>query len=203
MFRYLVLGLLRDGGVAHHGYALMKAYEKRSGIRISSGNFYRELGRLVAEGLVRATVNPPGTDARRTPYEITGTGADLFDQWFSSRPADPSDSDDELAGRAIFFPEADPLAARRIIDHWRETLWLRSKTLERERKAALAEDVGNGRNPFGSRALLISRRLAHVAADIEFLERLSSAYEEWVVSKERQFGRAKQLDRKAKEPLRK
>ena len=69
MFRYLVLGLLRSGR-ALHGYALMKAHGERSGLRLSTGSFYRELGRLMAEGLVRSTATPEGEDPRRTPYSI-------------------------------------------------------------------------------------------------------------------------------------
>ena len=76
MFRYLILGLLR-GGTTHHGYGLVKEYRERSGADVSTGNFYRELQRMVLDGLIRATANPPGSDSRRTPYEITAVGATL------------------------------------------------------------------------------------------------------------------------------
>ena len=59
MLRYLVLGLLR-AGESFHGYALMKEHEVRSGVRISTGSFYREIGRLLSEGLVRAVARLPG-----------------------------------------------------------------------------------------------------------------------------------------------
>ena len=42
MLRSVLLALLADGKAAH-GYALMKAYEERSGFRLSIGNVYREL----------------------------------------------------------------------------------------------------------------------------------------------------------------
>jgi len=181
----------------------MKAYEERSGLRVSTGSFYRELGRLLAEGLVRAAANPPGADPRRTPYAITETGAAVFDEWFASRPGDPSNSDDELAGRAIFFRESDPAVTRPMLDHWRDSLWLRSKMLERERKVALAANGTGEPAGFDTRALLISRRLAHVAADIEFLDRLSAAYEECMTAAERVASRTKPPDRRAKVSLRK
>ena len=197
MFRYLVLGLLR-GGRALHGYALMKAHGERSGLRLSTGSFYRELGRLMAEGLVRATATPEGEDPRRTPYSITPAGATTFDQWFRGRPGERHDTDDELAARSLFFPEADPLVARQMLNHWSESLWLRSKVLERERKAALAEVASGGKTGFSTRALLISRRLAHVAADIEFLERLTTAYESWLAANAAPAVRTPATERKQK-----
>jgi DNA-binding PadR family transcriptional regulator len=161
---------------------MMKAHESRSGLRISTGSFYRELGKLLAAGLVRAAANPEGDDARRTPYSISPAGATVFDEWFVRRPGEPINSDDEIASRAIFLAETDPTVARQVMIRWGETLWLRSKVLERERKAALAEMSAKGAE-FSTRALLVSRRLAHVAADIEFLEKLMSAYESWVASR--------------------
>lgn len=177
MFRFLLLGLLRNG--QSHGYGLMKLHEARSGVRLSTGNFYRELGKLVDEHLVRPVSNPEGADPRRTPYTLTDAGAALFDDWFTSPPGEPADSDDEITGRSLFFADANPAIAREMLSRWGESLWLRSKVLERARKAALA-DAAADPDSFSTRPLLISRRLAHVAADIEFLERLTAAYEEWV-----------------------
>src|SRR5437773_2069439 len=79
-FRFLILGLLRDGA-PRHGYAVAKAYKLRSGGKISTGNFYRELQRLVADGLACTASNPPGADPRRTPYAITTVGRATFDAW--------------------------------------------------------------------------------------------------------------------------
>jgi hypothetical protein len=78
MFRYLVLGLLRDGE-PRHGYAVMKEYRERSGLQVNTGSFYRELQRLVAEGLVQTVANPTDADPRRAPYQITETGSACFD----------------------------------------------------------------------------------------------------------------------------
>src|ERR1700741_4397852 len=73
MLRYLVLGLLRDGA-PRHGYAIRQEYRRRAGLEPSTGPFYRELGRLLEEELIRETPNPPGSDPRRTPYVITKKG---------------------------------------------------------------------------------------------------------------------------------
>jgi DNA-binding PadR family transcriptional regulator len=83
VLRFVVLGLLRDG-TPRHGYAVAKEYRKRSGLRINTGNFYRELQRLAAEGLVRPAANPPDADGRRAPYQITPNGEATFDQWLAS-----------------------------------------------------------------------------------------------------------------------
>src|ERR1041384_8270310 len=73
MLKFVLLALMSDGKPAH-GYALMKAYEERSGLRVSIGNIYRELQRLLAEGSIVSAANPPGADPRRTPYAITAQG---------------------------------------------------------------------------------------------------------------------------------
>lgn len=128
-----------------------------------------------------ATHNDPDADPRRTPYAITPAGKAAFDSWFVRRPREPGNSEDELAARAVFFPEAEPEVAREMLRQWAETLWLRSKMLERQRKAVLGDDAPTG--SFSTSALLISRRLAHVGMDIDFLEKLSNLYEEWLAAR--------------------
>jgi DNA-binding PadR family transcriptional regulator len=177
MFRYLVLGLLR-AGVAQHGYALMKEYRARSGVAITTGNFYRELHRLVAAGLVRTVMNPEGADARRAPYEITEAGVRAFDGWLSSpRSKSLGQFEDQLSARALFVGEADPAVTRQLLDHWRNDLWLRGKMLERDRETSQRTHVDG---KFDALSLLLSRRLKHIAADLEFLEEFRVAYEQWV-----------------------
>lgn len=179
MIRYLVLGLLRGGG-AHHGYALMKEYRERSGIRISTGNFYRELQHMVGEGLVQTAQNPPGADARRAPYEITDAGVEAFDEWLA-RPNGPGmgHHDDDLSARALFIVDADPSLARRLLEQWREELWIKTKILERDREASLVPSRDQTPQSFAALPFLLSRRLRHLAADLEFLQEFRSAYEKW------------------------
>jgi DNA-binding PadR family transcriptional regulator len=171
MFRYLVLGLLRDRS-AYHGYALMKAYRERSGVSISTGNFYRELQRLVADGLVQTVPNPPDADARRAPYEITDEGVASFEAWLMSTPTNFGSYDDELSSRAVFVGATTPETMQRLLDRWREAVWIFGKTLEREREQSL-EPVPTVR--FNPRQILLARRLKHVAADLEFIEELRTA----------------------------
>ena len=181
MFRYLVLGLLRSGE-SQHGYALMKRYRQRSGLQLSTGNFYRELQRLVGEGLVRTVSNPSGADPRRAPYVITETGTVAFDAWL----AGPSGTgfaryEDELSARAMFVAEVDPPVARKLLGTWKEELWIRSKIIERAREAALTDQITIRNQDFNGLVLLLTRNLKHVAADIEFIEEFGEAYDAWSV----------------------
>jgi DNA-binding PadR family transcriptional regulator len=170
VFRYLILGLLRDGA-PRHGYALAKGYGERSGIDISTGNFYRELQRLVHEGLVRLVHNPPGADPRRTPYQITPTGSALLESWlFDPVELGEGQREDEISARALFLTEADAARVSPLVERWEEELWVRGKVLERARDAARAK----GQSVL---ALLFSRRLKYAAADLEFLTQLRAAYE--------------------------
>jgi len=182
MFRFLVLGLLRDGR-ARHGYALMKDYQERSGLDISSGNFYRELQRLATEGLVKTTANPPGDDPRRAPYEIADAGREAFDTWLAGMTAVILGVyEDELSARALFIGDAEAPMARKVLDHWQEQLWVVGKTLERQRQVALAKANRASQASFLPLPLFLARRLKHVAADLEFVDELRSSYNEWEAS---------------------
>ncbi|MGD9763412.1 MAG: PadR family transcriptional regulator [Candidatus Binatia bacterium] len=177
MFRFLILGLLRSG-VPLHGYALVKEYRERSGADVSTGNFYRELQRLVLDGLIQSTENPPDADARRTPYAITPVGVRAFDDWLSASDlAFSGFSEDELSARALFVEDAPPEAVLQLLDRLQENTWLAGKALERARLtvANSPAPAQSGRR-FRALPLLLSRRLKRTAADAEFLEELRKAY---------------------------
>lgn len=174
MFRYLVLGLLRDGK-PRHGYALMKEYRERSGIEMNTGSFYRELSRLVTDGLVR--IARPESDVRRTPYVILDAGRALFDRWVSSPMASLlGGADDELGTRAVFLGLADRERMRAAIVDWQEQLWIHGKGLERLRAGGSpAEDA----DAMPVLQALLARRQRHVAVDIEFAGELLAAFDAW------------------------
>ena len=179
MFRFIILGLLRDRQL-HHGYALAKAYRARSGGDINSGNFYRELNRLGVEGLVRIVNNPTGADPRRTPYQITDSGLAAFESWLFE-PPDLGDGqrEDEISARVLFLIESDLPAARALVERWQTELWVRGKVIERARDEARAQSAAESDGSFGALVLLLSRRLKYVAADLQFLEEFRTAYEQW------------------------
>jgi len=183
MFRYLILGLLR-GGTTHHGYGLVKEYRERSGADVSTGNFYRELQRMVLDGLIRATANPPGSDSRRTPYEITAVGADAFDEWLTAPQAGAAAmSEDEVSARALFAQDVEPTVVLQVLERLQENLWFAGKAMERARHQALTRTAAaEGAARFSCLPLLLSRRMKHVAIDLEFLDELRVAYERWLVA---------------------
>ncbi|MBX3026334.1 PadR family transcriptional regulator [bacterium] len=178
MFRYLILGMLRAGS-RQHGYALVKAYRERSGVDVSTGNFYRELQRLVLDGLIRSADNPPDADARRTPYEITPLGITVFDEWLTAHDAAAGGwAEDEISARLLFADEADPPIMLKVLDRLQENVWFYGKSLERARRQAIAEaDAADAPAAFRVLPLLLGRRLKHVAADIEFLGELRTRYQ--------------------------
>ncbi len=178
MFRFLILGLLRNGSRLH-GYALIKQYRERSGAETSTGNFYRELQRLVSDGLVRSAADPREADARRTPYKITHQGVTAFDAWFTAQnAATGSVSEDDISARALFIPDVDPAAVRTLLDRLKDNVWLWRSRLERDWQRMLARGVdARQRDTFAVLPLLYSRRLQYVAADLEFIEAMKSEYE--------------------------
>ena len=181
MFRYVVLGLL-CGQEPLHGYALMKAYQDRFGVRISTGNFYRDLQRLVAAGLVRTVERAADDDPRRAPYTATEAGAETFRRWCVT-PAEVFQlhgHEDELSARLAFLADVSAEDARRILGYCQDELWSLAKSLERARDAALAKDGSSAGTTFPVLSLMLSRRIRRVAAELAFLDDLRQTHEEWL-----------------------
>jgi DNA-binding PadR family transcriptional regulator len=175
MIRFLILGLLRHGARLH-GYALVKAYRERSGTVIGSGNFYRELQRLVRDNLVRAAASAAEVDARRMQYEITDRGIAAFDVWLSNPDASfGTEAEDEISARALFLPEAEPSVALALLTGLKDGLWLWSRRLERERhRHSLSAQDAAPCSADAVLALLLARRQKYAAADLDLVESLSA-----------------------------
>jgi DNA-binding PadR family transcriptional regulator len=174
MFRHLVLGLLRDGE-PRHGYELTTEYKGRTGVSISTGNFYRELQRLAADGLIETRVNPPEADGRRIPYQITDWGRKEFDQWLVG----PSSSDTELCERLLFIDRVPRDVLARIMEWWQDELWMRSKALARAREEALRQAQADTRR-FNPLPVLLARRMKVIAAELEFIKEVRTEFDAWV-----------------------
>lgn len=176
MLRYVLLALLTDGE-AKHGYALMKAYSERSGTRLSIGNVYRELQRLVGERLITAAVNPEGADPRRMPYTISSLGREALSRWLAM-PAHAllRTQPDVLSYRLALLGDLDPDAASAFLKDLRDELWVQSKAVERERAMVSQQDrVAEGALPM--RSILLGRRMRHLAADIELVAEIQATFQ--------------------------
>jgi len=67
-----VLILTSLAGGPKHGYALTKDIELFAGVTLGPGTLYGAIARLEERGLIEP--EPVGSDERRRPYRITGTG---------------------------------------------------------------------------------------------------------------------------------
>lgn len=171
MLRYVLLALLADGSLAH-GYALMKAYRERSGVRLSIGNVYRELSRLAGEGFIVAATNPPGADPRRAPYRITEKGRETLTAWLAA-PVHTltSTAADPLSHRLAILGDLDPSRASEFLRELHDELWEQSKTLERERAVTSQRDKRE-MPALPTRMFLLGRRAKHLATDIEMVDEM-------------------------------
>jgi len=165
MFSHVVLGFLRDGR-ARHGYDLLLEYRRRCGEKLNPGNLYRELGRLAANGMVQAGVNPPGADSRRIPYQITDGGRHAFDQWL----AGPDDGDGDLPTWLMFIDRVPAEMRTRMLDRRQEQLWMQGKLLARQREDALADALHDASPQFCPLPFLLERRIKLLTAELEFLK---------------------------------
>lgn len=174
MLLHVILGLLRDGR-PRHGYELMCEYRARSGTKLSAGNFYRELARLTHDLLVQTGVNPPGADERRIPYQIADGGRQSFDRWLVA----PATVENDFAAWLLFIDQV-PVAVRgRLLDRAQEELWLRGKTLSRQREDAISAEAGSDRpDRYGVLPVILSRQLKLVTAELEFVKELRQELDE-------------------------
>jgi len=154
----------------------MKEYTRRCGVRVSIGNFYRELQSPVTSGLIRTAAKADG-DSRRIPYEITRAGVVEFDTWFCSVSEPPrNEYHNAFTARALFAREADPSSARTLLERWQADLRFCCRGLEEKCQG----DATSHPEPDAEvRALFRARQMKHVAADLEFVVALRSACERW------------------------
>jgi DNA-binding PadR family transcriptional regulator len=175
MLRYVLLALLADDE-PKHGYALMKAFAERSGVRLSIGNVYRELQRLMAEGLIVTAANPIGADPRRAPYSITEAGRDALQAWLTMPARTLAHGGlDGLAYRLALLADVDSAQADAFLEDLQNELWARAKAIESARGLDAHDEHGR----FSTRAFLQSRHARYLAADIELIAELRSALAEW------------------------
>ncbi|HZP41768.1 MAG TPA: PadR family transcriptional regulator [Candidatus Binatia bacterium] len=172
MFSHVILGLLRDGE-QRHGYELTMQYRLRSGTKMSPGNFYRELTRLMNAGLVQTGSNPPGADARRIPYTITERGRQVFDRWLAS----PTREDEDIGSWLLFVHLVDREARDDILERYREDLWMRNKLLTRTRDDALRARREKPED-YDPLPVIVARQIKQVSAELSFLDEFRAFLED-------------------------
>ena len=130
----------------------MKMYLEGVGVRVSTGNVYRELQRLMAQGLVTTAEHAKMTDPRQTPYVITAAGAAEFDRWFANPAlvALANSPEDQLSARVLLLDRVPTAAARQVLEAWQSDLWLRAKTVERARELTIAGAARDERRAFST-----------------------------------------------------
>lgn len=170
MFRHQLLGLLRDGN-AHHGYGLVKEYVRRTGVETNSGYAYRDLQKLVDEGMVEVARSSRVADGRRRPYRITDAGRACFDEWFARVPPVQLGADGELAARAIFFDEVERERVVDVLTRWRGEL----ETVRARLEQRIRFPGRKGASGPVLRAIL-ERRRGLVSVEIGFLDDLLDAF---------------------------
>jgi DNA-binding PadR family transcriptional regulator len=177
MLRYVLLALLRDR-TPRHGYALMKAFAERSGVRLSVGNVYRELQRLRIDGLIAPAANPVGADPRRTPYVITDEGREVLADWFAT-PASAlaRGVSDALAYRLALLGEMEPAQVEAFLDDLQAELRAQAKALGGDRTRSPEGGAIAGECP--TRAFLESRHARHVAADLALIDDIRRGLAAW------------------------
>ena len=166
MLRYVLLALIAESGPLH-GYALMKAFAARSGVRLSIGNIYRELQRLREAGHIRAVENPADADPRRAPYAITDAGKAAVASWcllpaesFLRDPVDP------LYCRLALLADAEASHSLSFLDDLEATLAQQRRSAERRQQIAGNEPILQ---------ILLGRRSRRLAADIEVVGQIRDA----------------------------
>jgi len=171
MLRYVLLALMADGRPTH-GYALMKAFAERSGVHASIGNVYRELQRLLGEGLIVTVENPAGADARRAPYVITAAGRAALAAWLAA-PAEAfvRTAPDAIVYRLALVADVDAAQAAAFLDDLHAELASQLRVAERDQAAAR---LGDERTACGlpTRTILLGRRARAIAADAELVAEL-------------------------------
>ena len=181
MLRSVLLALLADGKAAH-GYALMKAYEERSGFRLSIGNVYRELQRLLADGLIVTAMNPAGADPRRAPYTINDVGRDALAAFVSEPARDLARSfPDPLSYHLAILGDVDPAQAEAFLNDLHDGLWAEAKFIERERASASMREK-DGARVLPTRSMLLGRQARRLSTDIELVDEMRTRLAAFAVS---------------------
>jgi DNA-binding PadR family transcriptional regulator len=167
MLSHLLLGLLRDG-VPRHGYQLMTEYRARAGIQANPGNVYRQLAKMVVDGLIEEHAKAADADPRRIPYRIRDRGRHEFDSWMLSLET----CEQHLDSWLLFADKLSVQDRQRLLTALQDGLWMKSKTVARRREETAAKSRRLGVTGYQPAQLLRLRRTKLLTAELEFLDEL-------------------------------
>ncbi len=161
MVKNVLLGLLAKG--PKHGYELKGDFEELLGgtWELNIGQVYTTLARLERDGLVSSDVVPQQTRPDRKVYRVTEVGSKEIARWSSEPVADPVHLRQELILKVLInglIESDDP----------RALIWA-----QRQRHLELLSELHAAREEPGltpSMALLIEAGVAHLEADLKWLE---------------------------------
>jgi DNA-binding PadR family transcriptional regulator len=168
MVKNVLLGLLARR--PKHGYELKGDFEDLLGgtWELNLGQVYLTLGRLERDGLVSSDVVPQETRPDRKVYSITELGQKELDRWAIEPVADPVHLRDELILKVLVQNLLDSNDAYHL-------LWS-----QRQRHLELLAELTALRDESGqplSTLLVIEAGIAHMEADLKWLEIVEQALE--------------------------
>jgi DNA-binding PadR family transcriptional regulator len=165
VLRHVLLVVLCDGE-PRHGYAILKAFRRRTGFDMSPGTVYRELQGLRRRGYIEPTGDACESDPRRITYRITTRGRESARGWLAQPPPLPRRSiADEIDYRLSVLDAMEPERALAFLADLLARLRLSTELGYQERRLDECEDDGVA-------AFLRDRHLRRVEADVAFLEAL-------------------------------
>ncbi len=161
MVKNVLLGLLARE--PKHGYELKGDFEHLLGgtWEINQGQVYLTLGRLERDGFVSSDLVPGDTHPDRKVYSITKLGRKELDRWACEPVRDPVHLRDELILKVIVHDLLASEDASALVRAQRQ----RHVELLSE-LTAIRDEPNNPR----STALLIEAGIAHIEADLKWLD---------------------------------
>jgi DNA-binding PadR family transcriptional regulator len=121
MLELAILGLLKEQPM--HGYQLSRELGESLGgfWRVSYGSLYPTLRRLERAGAVQSVIDAETRARRKTTYEITEQGEQLFFELLQETPHDNSSEDTKFRVRLAFFRYLPPETRIRLLERRRAT----------------------------------------------------------------------------------
>lgn len=183
--RHAILGILLKR--PSYPYELSLNFEQLVGFawQLSKSQVYQTVERLEREGLVERVANDPGARGPRWIYGVTEAGRREYERWRATSSTKPRPVRDELLIKTALATQEDADDLLRAI-HLRRLLLAEKLRRYSETQSSLYP-TGDARSwEEVGKALSIGATLAHLNAELAWLETASSTFE--------RLGRRKDLE---------